>query len=501
MQSEIIRGISLSIFSNFGPESVFMFPTPMDDDEPNKNNQYITERNYLQIAIKSISLLIGDNVFDITNEQAKEMNYFGILPYPDLKVNSLTYFRFLILSDFEHPIACSLSLLVNESAKTFIYDYYEQLEKIMQGFSDHLLSILAPKMKLESHRISVEEIKEKLDAFLSAIDSMRSAPFNPILTDRRLNLLFTGFRHTGKSAFLSILKNNYSEIIRDPAGNIIEHMNKFEKIDFLWTTIVKYGLENEDIEKLLNDQSIESELYLSKADLIYYFIDITDPQISNNKKVIEKLLKINNIATNRVPIVIIITKVDSDLQNTPEFRMKINTIKNTLSPVLMEYPHRYFYTSIFSKHSVLSAFSFGLMKLTPQQSGIGNLLQKFSKKYKILNSYLVNQNGLVIAAYEESLVCHDFAKLTQTQVFEIISPQIASLVSFISINKATNRMFPVKILLNEYYSIIAYFKGIYGLISYIKNDDLKQIEGLNEKMELLFSDIEGEMKKLINWTA
>ncbi len=329
---------------------------------------------------------------------------------------------------------------------------------------------------------------------------MEASPFNPVLTDRRLNLLFTGFRHTGKSAFLSILKNNYSEIIRDPAGHIADNLNnKFEKIDFLWTTIVKYGLENEDIEKLLSKQSIENEIYLTKADLIYYFIDITDPQISNNKLVIERLLKMNNIAINRVPIVIIITKVDSDLQNTPEFRVKVNTIMNTLAPILNQYPHKYFYTSIFSKHSVLSAFSFGLMKLTPQQSGIGALLQKFSKKYKILNSYLVNQNGLVIGAYEESTVCHDFAKMTQTQIFEIISPQIASLVSFVSSGKGSNCPFPVKFILNEYFSIQAYFKGLFGLIIYGKNEDLNHIEGFNEKMESLLIEVEQEIKKLTNW--
>ncbi len=145
MNSEIIRGISLSIFSNFGPESVFMYPTPLEDDDPTINSKNIAERNYLQIAIKSISLLIGDNIFDINKEQAKEMNYFGILPYPDLKVNALTYFRFLILSESELPIACALSLLVNENAKTFLYDYYDQLEKLMKEFNEHLLSVLALK--------------------------------------------------------------------------------------------------------------------------------------------------------------------------------------------------------------------------------------------------------------------------------------------------------------------------------------------------------------------
>ena len=501
MQSEIIRGVCFSIFSNFGPEAIFMYPPPVEEEDFIPSPQRIVERNYLQIAIKSISLLIGDNLFDISIEEAKKMNYFGILPYPDLKVNSLTYFRFLILTEMTHPIACTLSLLVKENAKTFIYDYYEQLEKNMQDFTEALMVVLAEKLKSDDHKISESEIKDHLQLFLSNIEALQSVPFNPILADRRLNILFTGFRYTGKSAFISILKNNYANIIRDPAVRVTDTFNKFEKVDFLWTSIVKYGLENEEIEKIVRDESVESELYLSKADLIYYFIDITDPQISNNRKVIEKILKINNIATNHVPIVIIITKVDTDLQNTPEFRMKINMIKNTLAPVLKEYPHKYFYTSIFSKHSVLSAFSFGLMKLTPNQSAIAVSLQKFSRKNNILNCYLVNQSGLVISAYEESLVCHEFAKLTQTQIFEIISPQIVSLFSFISAGKNPNVSPSVKILLNEYYCILVYFKGTYGLIAYLKNEDLKVNENINEKMDMQLTILEEEIKKINNLSS
>ena len=498
MQSEIIRGVCFSIFSNLGPEAVFMYPKPVEEDEFNPDSKNISEKNYLQIAIKSISLLYGDYLFEISKEEAEKKNHFGILPYPDLRVNSLTQFKFFIVPELDVPVASTLSLLVNETAKSFIYDYYEQLQEVMECFIDLLFKELRGKLQFGENQITREELGEGFDTFLSKIENLYSVPFSPVLSDRRLNILMTGFRHTGKSAFVSILKNNYAEIIRDPTTIAAESVNsnpeKMQKIDFLWTSIVKYGLDNNEVDKLLNDKDYEIELFLSKADLIYYFIDITDPQINNNKIIIEKILKINNIAVVHVPIIIIITKVDADLQNTPEFRMKANMIENALAPVLLDYPHKFFQTSIFSKHSVLSAFSFGLMKLTPDNSSLALMLQDYAKKHHVLNVYLVNQNGLVISSYEESMTSHEFTKMTQSQIFEIISPQIVSMASFLLEGKDDKFGSPFKITLDDRYSIIAFFKSNFGLILYSTNENLNKNTDLKNDTKKFLDEVEIEIK-------
>ena len=81
-KDNVIKSIVFSLFDDDGPTPKIYWPTTMD------------ESSRLLIAMKTISLLMGDSVYQ-DGTTSDGVNYFGILPFPDLKLNGLTYF-FLI---------------------------------------------------------------------------------------------------------------------------------------------------------------------------------------------------------------------------------------------------------------------------------------------------------------------------------------------------------------------------------------------------------------------
>ena len=68
IKSSIIKGLAFCAFDTLGPQPIYMFPPPLEMEElevkkkEDKANNILTIslRDYIQIAIKNISLLIGD---------------------------------------------------------------------------------------------------------------------------------------------------------------------------------------------------------------------------------------------------------------------------------------------------------------------------------------------------------------------------------------------------------------------------------------------------------
>ena len=91
-KTEIIKSIVLSVFDDDGPTPKIYWPSNME------------ESSRLLIAMKTISLLMGDSIYQ-NSTSTEEINYFGILPFPDLKFNGLTYFfLFKVLIFIEYGV-------------------------------------------------------------------------------------------------------------------------------------------------------------------------------------------------------------------------------------------------------------------------------------------------------------------------------------------------------------------------------------------------------------
>ena len=71
--------ISFSMFSDVkGPVPVYSYP------------ESISNETQVEIAMKSVSLLMGEAVYQAG--LSDDLRYFGILPFPDLNYVGLTYF-------------------------------------------------------------------------------------------------------------------------------------------------------------------------------------------------------------------------------------------------------------------------------------------------------------------------------------------------------------------------------------------------------------------------
>jgi hypothetical protein len=107
----------------------------------------------------------------------------------------------------------------------------------------------------------------------------------------------------------------------------------------------------------------KAEVYLFDTNLIYFFDNGTDyAAIDENVKWLELILK--NLKRNsiEIPIIIIITRIDSDISEKPEIRKIVSEIKSKLSSVALRYMKNFtfFETSLFEISTILSAFSNGL---------------------------------------------------------------------------------------------------------------------------------------------
>ena len=137
IESSVIKGLLFSAFDKFGPQPIYMFPAPIDEDQVKKANSEegeanklgITSRDYTQIAIKNITLLLGDGNI-LNQEQEVLMNYrhFGIMPFPDFHLTSLSYFHFIDAKFSDIPLASAFCILIDEKKRSFLYDNINRLK-------------------------------------------------------------------------------------------------------------------------------------------------------------------------------------------------------------------------------------------------------------------------------------------------------------------------------------------------------------------------------------
>jgi len=117
--SNIIKAVVLSVFDENGPSPRIVWPEDLG------------EQAGLLIAMKTISLLMGDSVYQDSEGPTEEVNYFGILPFPDVKLNGLTYF--FLIPDKEArggALAATITVLIEEENRVFFYQNMKYLRVI-----------------------------------------------------------------------------------------------------------------------------------------------------------------------------------------------------------------------------------------------------------------------------------------------------------------------------------------------------------------------------------
>jgi len=392
--TEIIKSIVLSVFDDDGPTPKIYWPSNMD------------ESSRLLIAMKTISLLMGDSVYQ-NSTSVEEVNYFGILPFPDLKLNGLTYF-FLIYDPEArgNAKAATITVLINEEDRVFFYENMKYLRVII----DNAASKVQLAKSMEENEVIINELREELLEFTSDIK-------DPFSLKRQIKILFTGLDKVGKTSFLLAVKKRYSEIIKTlPTKGVARSEEKIFEEQNSTISIWDLGGQKQYREKFLEQRKI----YLYNVDLLFYVIDIQDSEriaesIELFKKVIDSLLELDEFP----PIVVCLNKYDPDIQKSKETKNNLKTLNEEISKISEGFFVKIFETSIFDHWSLITAYSYGLSQLSPNRELFENQLKYFAKKINSDAILLLNENGIILSNFSKTGISE--------KVFEISAPHFQTL--------------------------------------------------------------------------
>ncbi len=427
----LINGGVFAIYSFMGPEPIFYYPIPTNLYQDYKKKRIsktnvsrnLSKRTLLQVAVKSVSLLLSDYSFTENNEEElKKTELFGILPYPDIKSVSLTYFTYYYSKKRNSYMPCTLSLLVKENKRSFLYDNINRLKEPIGKFVSYLKNLIYEKdiTSEQSGKEHWDMILPKFIDFFKIIREIQEMPLSPITKKRRVKILFTGLENTGKTSFLLTLNKSFSKLIKlRPTTNPMK-----EPLNFLGTTIMKWDIPG---QKSLRETILKkSDVYLFETDVLYYFIDVQNPRIEQSRQFLVKIKQFLDEYDERTPIIFIITKVDEDIANSKEIRSTIHDIKQTFKEVLGKNPYAFFETSIFSIYTILNAFSFGIRQLSPNHRLINHLLGSYMRENDLISALLVNEDGIVLGGTEIKDPEYNEV-LSRKQIFEITASQFTSI--------------------------------------------------------------------------
>ncbi len=429
IESSVIKGILFSAFEKLGPQPIYMFPNPINEgqlkkaqlDDGKANKLGITLRDYTQIAIKNISLLLGDgNIFKQDYEALKDYQHFGIIPFPDYHLTSLSYFHFVNAEFSEIPLAIAFCILIDEKKRSFLYNNINRLKNIItdffSDFDKRIIKELLPQ----------EQVVGDFKKLVKKIINIEQAPSTPITSQRKMKIILSGLDNSGKTSFILSVDRKFSKLIglKPTRGADVSSIEALGTTIFLWDL----GGQRTYHERYLD----KAQIYLFEADLLFYFIDIRDEGRFNES--IEYLKKVRAALKNleqKTPIIYIFSKGDPDIINSAETQSNIKNLKRDLTNLSSNGSPEIYITSMFEIFSILRAFSSGIAKLSPNRNLIEQNLREFSSLTGSSLVLLLSSDGLVLA---ESFTpeAMEITKMQNSEellnVFEVVAPQFTTLL-------------------------------------------------------------------------
>ncbi len=393
-KGDIIKSIVLSVFDSDGPTPKVYWPEDMD------------ENARLVIAMKTISLLMGDEIYQDGDDL--NINYFGILPFPDLKLSGLTYF-FLIADEKArgNALAATITVLIDDENRSFFHENMTYLRATIEKAATQIKNT----KELNEYKKIISEIREQLIAFSSDLK-------DPFSLKRKIKIIFVGLDRAGKTSFLLAVKRKYSEIIKTLPTKGVERSEEtiFEDQNSQMT-LWDLGGQKRYREKYLE----QSKYYLYNVDLIFYVIDIQDSKerLDESINLFIRIIKSLRELDEFPPVIVCLNKYDPDLKLSEEIIKKVQYATNGINKNSDKFFIKIFRTSIFDYWSLISAYSFGLSQLSPNREFFKKQLKFFADKTNADALLLLNENGIILSNYSKDEVSR--------RVFEISAPHFQTL--------------------------------------------------------------------------
>ncbi|MGV9197640.1 MAG: ADP-ribosylation factor-like protein [Promethearchaeia archaeon] len=431
-ESSVVESIIFSAYAKFGPQPIYMFPPKVSDEEKakakEKNKLKFTYRDYVQISIKNLGLLVADK--EISEQKKKRLNYFAVIPHPDFHMTSLTYFKYIYSKERGSMIPSALAVLVHEKKRSFLYNNIKQGKIILREAFEEL------NKNLKDGYPEQEQVSSVFSELFEELRKLEEKPYLPVTNQRKMKVLFAGLDNSGKTSFLLTLDKKYSKLIglKPTMGMSVKSIGALGATFLLWDLGGQENLRKKYLDK--------AQIYLYDSDLIFYFIDINDEKrFEESFEFLQQIQDKNETLEQDTPIVFILTKADPDIVDNPRIRENILHVREKIEQITSQKNQEVFVTSIFSIPTILRAFSSGISKLSPNRQLIKRNLEKFTKETGALVSLILSVDGLILADYyskqSEQLISKTTADLNHQEneiknVFEITGPQFTMLYKLYS---------------------------------------------------------------------
>ncbi|MHA2393272.1 MAG: ADP-ribosylation factor-like protein [Promethearchaeota archaeon] len=437
-KTTLIKSLIFSSYGELGPQPIYAWPKYYSEKEleqlknvkERENLLTLTVRDVTQISIKNLSLFISDREFS-QGTDVHGMQYFAILPYPDFKVTSLTYFHYIKTTTSSSLVPTAFSILVDEYSRSFLYNNINRIKPIVieffNNFDQELHDGFPPQKNIELLFFNL----------LKDLMEIEKNPSTPVSSHRKLKILMAGLDDSGKTSFLLSVDRKYSKLIglKPTTGASIKSIEALGATIFIWDLGGQLVFRKKYINK--------AEIYLYEADLLFYFIDIRNQtRFEESFEYLQNLKTVLKQFNQNTPIIYVLSKGDPDIVNTGEIKTNIQTVKKRLAEISPDEPLEFFTTSIFQIFTILRAFSSGISKLSPNRDIINHNLRNFSLNAKTYLTLLLSVDGLVLADFYSSKA-NKLTKIPKSEelinVFEVTAPQFAMLFKIFTKFKALQK--------------------------------------------------------------
>ncbi len=218
--------------------------------------------------------------------------------------------------------------------------------------------------------------------------------------------------NSGKTSILLVLENKFS-LLTNIAPTKGSERHEF---DVLGYPIMKWDLGGQEQYRA---NYIENN-YFDSTDLIFYTIDIQDPEsFEGSLNFLSKIFEYFKNSNQKLPfLVLCFHKVDPDLVDNPEIESNIKQCESMLQSIV-ESDFLIFQTSIYDNWSVRKAFSKGLLKLSPKSTLLDNIMADFLE---------ITQSNTLLLLDEDALIFSEASNDPESyQLLNIITPRLATM--------------------------------------------------------------------------
>lgn len=463
--TEIIKAVILSIFGDDGPIPEIVLINDDDGIHIHKKDSIkdidvppLDLQALLHIAMKSVSLLMGEHTYQDGDTDVDAIKYSGILPFPDIKMEGLTYF-FLIPDEEARGAAraSTITVLVSDVHKGIIWERWNELRTIIAEEAAKLRKMLSQD---EFANIMVELLKS-INQFIEQISY-------PLSTKRNVKIVFSGLDNSGKTSMILGLEKKYSRMTNiQPTKGV----NRTQST-ILGMTISVWDLGGQ--QQYRQQYVKDAELYLFDCDLIFYLIDARDAnRFKESVDYYSQILHVLRKFEQNPPVIVCLHKseVSSDTDATNSLKDNIEQVRQMVEAVSEDFIVKFFETSIFEPYSLITAFSYGLAALSPNRDIFRHQLEKLAKLSGAQSIILINEKGLIMSDYSSDE--------STGKIFELSAPHFTSLYNNFEQFVSGETKKAVYILENTYISfhVLEFeFFNIYVLSFMNDKDSIDKIE-------------------------